>query len=369
MIDTPITSFNFYFLIAVIQGLILSGIIIFQRPRRKMSTFLGLMILFFSLSLLHIILEESIHRFNVRFPLPMDFGLAFGPLAYFHVIYLKDPWRKFGIKESIHFLPSFLLDGVLFSSFFLYVGNNIEWANGNIENIQSASLIMALLSLIQLSFYAYSIHQEVKKIRSQTKEFNAIFSWVQKVLISWYIIIGFIVIAVPIALWNISSLDEKSYLLYKPMGVIIGLSIYGLGYLFLIKYRAQLNGFIERKIRIKFSSSEIEEKKEALIRSIRQNELFRDTDLSVAKLANHMNWPVNDISTVINESLSINFNDLINQFRVEAFQQLVQKPSSKKYSILGLAQEVGFSSKASFYRAFRKELNMTPSEYMKGLTQ
>ena len=100
MIDTSLDTSNFYFLIAVIQGFVLSLLIFFRQPPRVLHRLLGILIFLFSLSLLHLILEESIHAFNGRFPIPMDFGMAYGPLAYFHVLLIKNPKRKFLKKRK-----------------------------------------------------------------------------------------------------------------------------------------------------------------------------------------------------------------------------------------------------------------------------
>ena len=54
----------------------------------------------------------------------------------------------------------------------------------------------------------------------------------------------------------------------------------------------------------------------------------------------------------------------MHQLRIEAFIALAKQPENEKYSIAGLGEKVGFRSKASFYRAFKKETNGTPSEYL-----
>ncbi len=367
MIDTSIDSFNFYFLIAVLQGIILASIIIFRKPRRKSSIFLGLLIFLFSLSLLHLILEESIHAFNVKFPIPMDFSLAFGPLAYFHLLYLKHPKENFNLNKLLHFLPSLLIDGILFTIVFLFIRKNENWAYNNIENIQTFSFIIISLSLIQLSFYTYLIYKKVKQTKLLSKEFELIRKWFKTLSYAWFLTIGFFVLVIPIALINIEHLDEKSHLIYKPMGVIIGVCIYGLGYLYLLKYIAQVNLYIDRLNRIKFSEEEIQKKKDDLIYVLKKDKLYVNTSLNISSLAKHINWPINDVSLIINEALSTNFNDLINTYRIESFKKMVINPNNKKYSILGLAKEVGFNSKTSFYRAFKKETGITPSEFLKSL--
>jgi AraC-like DNA-binding protein len=47
-----------------------------------------------------------------------------------------------------------------------------------------------------------------------------------------------------------------------------------------------------------------------------------------------------------------------------AFKEKILAPNSQKYSIEGIAHDIGFKSKASFYRAFRKETSLTPSEFL-----
>lgn len=365
MIDTSLDTFNLYFLIAVLQGVILASIIFFQKPFRKSNQFLGLLIFLFSLSLLHLILEESIHAFNSKFPIPMDFSLAFGPLAYFHVLSLKRPKEGMSLSRYLHFAPTLLIDGALFVFVFLFVRSHEEWGYANIENIQTLALFIISLSLLQLGTYTYLIYIETRTVKSEPKESSPIRKWFRIIVLIWLVILGFFIIAVPIALWNIEYLDENSYLIYKPLGVIIGLCIYGLGYLYLLKYMNQVNTYIDRSNRIKFSESEIYEKGDRLLATLKKDKLYQNNSISVAKLAEHMKWPINDVSLIINESLSTNFNDLINEHRVQAFKDSVDKPENKKYSIEGLSQEVGFGSKASFYRAFKKETGRTPSEYLK----
>ncbi|MEO9870031.1 helix-turn-helix domain-containing protein [Ekhidna sp.] len=365
MIDTSLDSFNFYFFIAVVQGFILSAVILFRKPVRKPNICLGLLIFLFSLSLLHLILESSISGFNSRFPIPMDFGMAYGPLAYLHVLSLKKPKVHTSFRTYSHFVPSLVIDGILFTAIFLFIRSNEDWAYANLENIQAFALCIIALGLIQLGIYTYLIYTEAKSIHILPKEFPAIRKWFKILTVIWLVIIGFLAIAIPIALINIELLDENAHLLYIPVGVITGLCIYGLGYVYLLKYINPVNTYIDRSSKVKFSDNEMEAKKITLLEVIETNELYRDHKLSVTKLAEHLQWPINDVSIIINETLSTNFNDLINGFRVKTFKELSHKPETKKYSILGVAQEVGFGSKASFYRAFKKEMGITPSEYLK----
>ncbi|WP_380800744.1 helix-turn-helix domain-containing protein [Shivajiella indica] len=113
-----------------------------------------------------------------------------------------------------------------------------------------------------------------------------------------------------------------------------------------------------------FTNEELEEKKKLVLIAIEQDELFKDPQITLAKLAGHLGWPIYILSSMLNEVLKTNFNDLINKYRIDRFKQLISSPDVKKYSIAGLGLEVGFSSKASFYRAFKKETGITPTEYI-----
>jgi AraC-like DNA-binding protein len=364
MIDTSLHSSNFYFLLAVFQGIVLSALILFKPHRKKPDLFFGILIFLFSLSLLHIILEESIHAFNARFPFPLDFGFSYGPLAYLHVLYIKNPTRTLQRKDFLHFLPSLLLDGLFFSIFFSYCRTNMEWALQNIALIQTIALSIAILGLLQLIAYTYLMVKESRATPGFPKEFAKVRNWLTYIISTWVTLIVFLLIAISISLLYIEKLDDNSELFYKPLGAIVALCIYVLGYLYLIKYSKVIQNYIRKVGNFKYSIEELAEMKSQLLKAIEQEEYYKDPKITVAKLAREMNWPINKLSVIINDVLQTNFNDLINHYRISAFKEKILAPTSQKYSIEGIAQDIGFKSRASFYRAFKKKTSLTPSEFL-----
>lgn len=92
---------------------------------------------------------------------------------------------------------------------------------------------------------------------------------------------------------------------------------------------------------------------------------YYDENLTLNKLSDQLEIPLKELSYIINTGFNMNFNDFINDFRIKAFKERLKDPQNDKYNFIGLAYEVGFNSKASFYRAFKKSTNQTPGEYYK----
>lgn len=92
---------------------------------------------------------------------------------------------------------------------------------------------------------------------------------------------------------------------------------------------------------------------------------FKDPDLTLDDLSAKLDIHPNYLSQVINSKDKKTFYDLINESRVDAFIQRISEPSSQQYTLLAIAIECGFNSKASFNRNFKKYTGHTPSEYMK----
>jgi AraC-like DNA-binding protein len=92
---------------------------------------------------------------------------------------------------------------------------------------------------------------------------------------------------------------------------------------------------------------------------------YLDGDLTLQKLAKALSISPHHLSQTINEQLNQNFFDFINSYRIEEAKRMLLDPAKKHYSILAVSEEVGFNSKSAFNTAFKKHVNMTPSEFRK----
>lgn len=120
----------------------------------------------------------------------------------------------------------------------------------------------------------------------------------------------------------------------------------------------------------KYKSSHLDPEKgeeylKKLIYLLEVEKVYRDENISLQLLSDTSGIPSHYLSQIINEKMNKNFIALINGYRVEEAKKRLIDPKDKHLSILGIAFEVGFNSKAAFNRAFKRHAAMTPSEYKK----
>jgi AraC-like DNA-binding protein len=111
------------------------------------------------------------------------------------------------------------------------------------------------------------------------------------------------------------------------------------------------------------SSERRKEIEEALVKYINESKAYKNPDLNLNDLAHSIDCSSHYISQVINQNLKQSYSDFINNYRIDAVKSCINDSSYDKYTLFAIAQECGYKSKASFYRAFRKVAGQTPMEY------
>jgi AraC-like DNA-binding protein len=107
-----------------------------------------------------------------------------------------------------------------------------------------------------------------------------------------------------------------------------------------------------------------EQMKRKLKLVMNDNKAYLNPDLTLNDLAVLAEVKIPELSGFINANLGKNFNDYINDYRVDEFKKLVKsKSTDPRATIMELAYESGFNSKASFNRIFKEHTGITPTEY------
>ena len=100
---------------------------------------------------------------------------------------------------------------------------------------------------------------------------------------------------------------------------------------------------------------------------MRKEKPYTNTDLKSSDLATLAGCSSHDLSYVFNQHLEKSFYDYVNEYRVEEFKRLVAGIDTSRYTLSAMAEQCGFSSRASFFRHFKAITGRTPAEYMRDL--
>jgi len=101
-----------------------------------------------------------------------------------------------------------------------------------------------------------------------------------------------------------------------------------------------------------------------LMSHISKNKPYLNPDLSLRDLANQIDIHPNHLSWILNKSIGKNYNEFINQYRIEAFMSKAKDQENKNLTIEGLAYESGFNSKTVFNTYFKRETGLTPRQFL-----
>jgi len=93
------------------------------------------------------------------------------------------------------------------------------------------------------------------------------------------------------------------------------------------------------------------------------DKLFLEQELSLGETANKLGIHTHQLSKLLNTQLNKSFFEFVNEYRVDEFKRLATNPINKHISLLGLAMDSGFNSKATFNRFFKNSTGLTPSEF------
>ncbi len=102
-----------------------------------------------------------------------------------------------------------------------------------------------------------------------------------------------------------------------------------------------------------------------LIDHISTNKPYLNPDLTLRDLAKQIDIHPNHLSWILNQSIGLNFNEFINQYRIEAFKSNAKAQENENLTIEGLAYESGFNSKTVFNTYFKRETGLTPKQFLK----
>ena len=135
-------------------------------------------------------------------------------------------------------------------------------------------------------------------------------------------------------------------------------------FLFFLESRFFENSWIADKyetLKIKGGQVSLAEVKSLVV----TQDYYLQKTVSLKGLAGLMDVNPNYLSKIINSGTGMNFNDFINRYRIEEAKKRLLSNDYEHLTVEAIGASVGFTSKSTFYAAFKKHVGESPSVFMK----
>ncbi len=330
---------------------------------------------------------------NFLFYMPLQHTLLMGPIIFWHLQTLFQPTIAFRKKDLLHFVPGalymlwcavvFVTDRLVLKKYFFMDG--IE--DPDFDNWYTTAGLISLLIYLVLSIRYYLRYKQF--ILQQSSFADAImFRWVRNFLVAFFIyfLLNFIVHIIPLFGVDMDYIDNWwYYLLFALLFYYIAIHGYSnaieartLLALELLSYKRQnLLAEPTSPTETNFEDISYEELtpatkevtdldtwKAKVLHEVVAKKAYANPELTLTDLARLLDTNNSFLSKVINTGFQKNFNDFINYYRVEEVMQKLTTKDAGHFTIMSIAYDAGFNSKATFNRAFKKFTGKNPKDFL-----
>ena len=283
-------------------------------------------------------MEMGIMRLSIYAVYSLSVVILFGPSFYYYI-------RKFHDLPTKRYLTHiFLLESGLWFLFAMHGLGLFETPRWIYNLYYTLALIVYFIAALKIRLTIPLNHGKL---------------WMKTIAMGFG---GLIILYMTESIWmtlNFNAVDSI---------VTISTSIYNLFcFAFLLISIKQIitrpEAFSNMRIRIPFKKEkmeDIETELNLILSYVLHQKQYKNPNLNRKKISDVTGLGVHLISEIINSEFEKNFNDWINDYRInEAKSHL----TNSQLSIKEIRFDVGFNSKSAFNTAFKKRMNMTPSAY------
>ena len=307
---------------------------------------------------------------NLRTP----FILLIGPVLWLYVKSVTEQHFRFRLKYLLTLIPFLLVMGMFSARNYFRPELAITAARGAepLNDQFSFFFIIGLIAISNVGYTAWGLvligryKKALKTFFSSTEKFNL--DWLRFILISALIAYsGISGLYIANALFNLMDyqvLQQAGYSIAAMLVLVIGFFGLRKGSIFTSSaIDFDMEKAIDKEEPAKNLTSEEEAFVHRLLEYMKSEKPHLDPDINLALLSGRLKVSSEYLSTILNSRLNKSFFDCINHYRVEEFKNLCKDPGKKNLTLISLAYDSGFNSKATFNRVFKREMNCTPSEY------
>ncbi len=295
--------------------------------------------------------------------------LTFGPLIYFYVLTLTAPGFRFAYKNLFHFLP-FLFSIAMLIPLYLYYGSNMAAFIKGYKDFKFTSVyIFFAVKMCQDILYVFFVTGKLRLYRQRIKNE---FSYIERINLSWisnflyaYILIVVLYIFMSLFFWIVQP--EHQHIVIDIVNLFIIIFVFFFGYMGLTRGNSPTGPQFDAG-RAKYERSSLSEKQSneygnQILHFLVESSCYRDSELTLKKLADNLSLSPHNLSQVINQKLNKNFYELVNYYRIEEAKKILSDPTCHNKTIIEILLDCGFKSKSVFNTLFKEDTGMTPTQY------
>jgi len=370
---------DFVLVALAFQGLVMSFLLIHSSRKISSNGWIGAFIFVVAESLLDIEINQSGFLMNhgwLALPL-LNLRMTLGPLIYLYTRSLLDGKGLPHRKTYLHFLPV-LLDMQHQIVFLLYITGilAIPFVQDIYFSPQTQSYLFDPSALTNIpSFISFSIYAGLsyKLVNAQLHQKNvsayklADLKWLKKLLhlLFGIVLIWLLTLAVMVFRFSDFIMFWRVYILYIPAIIFI----YWLGMAMYIRQnKMSVAEVVEynKASKVYFTPVEAKKYEEQLIQ-LMETGIYLDPFLNLDSLAVKLSLSERAFSNLLNQHIGKNFNDFVNEYRVNEAMKRLTGPDFRQFTIAAIALDCGFNSLATFQRCFKHITGITPSQYQTSL--
>ncbi|AUP77715.1 helix-turn-helix domain-containing protein [Flavivirga eckloniae] len=370
------------YIVGIFIAVFLSLLLLIKKNKSRADKILVLWLIFISISQIYNYanISETIYQYPNWLGTSFGIPIIIGAFLYFYVREITGNPLNNILVILLHFVPTITIY-LLATEFYLlpdaeklYVYKNdgvgFEWflITNNLV-IAISGLAYSIWSIVLIKRYRIKIQDDFSNTDKKELQwlwllsFGFVFIWILSAFFDNHIIyLAVVVFVLCIAVFGINQLNifnSTQVLEQQASKEDIGNTVKKDAIKAHSKPRTPV-GKYEKSGLTEDMASQIYAK---LNRLVNENAIYKNEELTLVEFAKELEVHPNHLSQVINEMEGKNFYNYINALRVNAFIELASLPENKKYTMISLAYDCGFSTKSTFNKHFKLQTGKTPTEF------
>lgn len=355
--------------LVIIQSILSAFVFVFLKAKHLSNYIIALWFCINALNFMGLLMPGSLNDYiGIGF---LPFLFLIGPIFFFYILSFVKIDFRFKWLDILHIVP-FLTLGL--SRFFIY---KESFAPSFYFGGHMSIKFLSIYILISISITAYLIAIYVVLVKHRRNIKNYFSSTPNEIKLDWVFVIMSLISLSYIFLFYVPLLDVfslsiemKTFWFNQFNQALLAFILLIFGLLQPIIYNNRPVNTEERKnnefnklVKTGLSETELKMMANEIINYLDKKKPYLDPEYNLEIMARDLNITRQNISLTINDAIGKNFYQLINEYRVEEFKQLVLDSKNDHITLLGLAYDAGFNSKSSFNRIFKEITGSTPSAY------